>query len=129
MKLQKSLLIIPAALALVWGVFDLFAPGLVYKFLNTPAEMINPELTATLSLFGVGQISLGIIALWMRSISDKKMMTGAMTVIAAVFLMFGLHGVLSDFFIADSVRNMVVFIQGIVMILLAVIFFVKRKAD
>jgi hypothetical protein len=43
--------------------------------------------------------------------------------------MFGLHGVLSDFFIADSVRNMVVFVQGIVMILLAVLFFVKRKAD
>jgi hypothetical protein len=65
----------------------------------------------------------------MRSISDKKMMAGAMTVVAASLLMFGLHGVLSDFFIADSVRNMVVFVQGIVMILLAVIFFVKRKAD
>ena len=129
MKLQKNLLIIPAVLALVWGVSGLFIPGLVFKFLKTPAEMINPGLTSTHSLLGIGQISLGIIALWMRSISDKKMMAGAMTVIAAVFLMFGLPGVLSDFFIADSVRNMVVFVQGIVMILLAVLFFVKRKAD
>ena len=129
MKLQKSLLFIPAALSLVWGVFGLFTPGLIFKLLKTPAEMINPGLTATHSLLGIGQISLGIVALWMRSISDKKMMAGAMTVIAASLLMFGLHGVLSDFFIADSVRNMVVFIQGIVMILLAVLFFVKRKAD
>jgi len=129
MKLQKNLLIIPAALALVWGVFGLFAPGLVFKFLKTPAELINPGLMTTHSLLGVGQISLGIVALWMRSISDKKMMAGAMTVIAASLLMFGLHGVLHNLFIADSIRNMVVFIQGIVMILLAVLFFVKRKAD
>ncbi len=129
MKLQKNLLIIPAALALVWGVFGLFAPGLVFKFLKTPAEMINPGLTTTHSVLGVGQISLGIVALWMRSISDKKMMAGAMTVIAASLLMFGLHGVLNNLFIEGSTRNMVVFIQGIVMILLAVLFFVKRKAD
>jgi hypothetical protein len=129
MKLQKNLLIIPAVLALVWGVFGLFAPGLVFKFLKTPTELINPGLMTTHSLLGVGQISLGIVALWMRSISDKKLMAGAMTVIAASLLMFGLHGVLHNLFIADSIRNMVVFIQGIVMILLAVLFFVKRKAD
>lgn len=129
MKLQKSLLFIPAALALVWGVFGLFTPGLIFKLLKTPAEMINPGLTATHSLLGVGQISLGIIALWMRSISDKKMMAEAMTVIAAIFLMFGLHGVLHDFIIEGGTRNMIVFIQGIVMILLAVLFFAKRKAD
>ncbi len=129
MKLQKSLLFIPAALALVWGVFGLFTPGLIFKLLKTPAEMINPGLTATQSLLGVGQISLGIIALWMRSISDKKMMAGAMTAIAVIFLMFGLHGVLHDFFIEGGIRNMIVFVQGIVMILLAVLFFAKRKAD
>jgi hypothetical protein len=65
----------------------------------------------------------------MRSISDKKLMAGAMTVIAASLLMFGLHGVLHDFLIEGAVRNMIVFVQGIVMILLAVLFFVKRKAD
>ncbi len=129
MKLQKSLLFIPAALALVWGVFCLFTPGLIFKLLKTPAEMINPGLTETQSLLGVGQISLGIIALWMRSISDKKMMAGAMTVIAVIFLMFGLHGVLHGFFIEGAIRNMIVFIQGIVMILLAVLLFAKRKAD
>ncbi len=129
MKLQKSLLFIPAALALVWGVFGLFTPGLIFKLLKTPAEMINPGLTTTHSLLGVGQISLGIIALWMRSISDKKMMAGAMTVIAVVFLMYGLHGVLHDFFIEGAIRNMIVFVQGIVMILLAVLFIAKRKAD
>jgi len=129
MKLQKSLLFIPAVLALVWGVFGLFTPGLIFKLLKTPAEMINPGLTSTHSLLGVGQISLGIIALWMRSISDKKMMAGAMTVIAVIFLMFGLHGVLNDFIIEGGTRNMIVFIQGIVMILLAVLFFAKRKAD
>lgn len=129
MKLQKNLLFIPAILALVWGVLELFAPGTVLKILKTPAEMMNPGLTVTQTVLGVSQISLGIIALWLRSISDKKVMSGAMTLIAFIFLMFGVHGILNDQFIEGASRQPIIFVQGIVMILLAVLFFAKRKAD
>jgi hypothetical protein len=127
MKAQKNLLWIPAILAFLWGIFGLFAPGLISKMLKTPPEWINPGLQSWLSVTAVGQISLGIIALWMRTISDKKIMTGAMTIVSVVFLLFGLQGVLQNLLIKGLKLEMITFIQGIVMILLAVLFFIKRK--
>jgi hypothetical protein len=127
MKVQKNLLWIPVVLALLWGICGLLAPGLTAKMLKTPAEWMNPGLLSWQSVFAVSQICLGIIALWMRTISDKKIMTGAMTIIALVFLLFGLHGVLQSLFIRGLELEMITFIQGIVMILLAALFFIKRK--
>lgn len=128
MKAQKNLLYIPMFFAFVWGIFGLVAPGVVFKMLKTPVEMVNSALVTTQTVLAVSQISLGIIVLWMRSIEDKKLMSGAMTVVSLVLLLFGLHGVLHDLFIAGAIRNMIVFIQGIVFLLLAVLFFLKRKA-
>ena len=127
MKVQKNLLWIPVVLAFLWGICGLLAPGLIAKMLKTPAEWMNPGLLSWQSIFAVSQICLGIIALWMRTISDKKIMTGAMTIIALVFLLFGLHGVLQSLFIRGLELDMITFIQGIVMILLAALFFIKRK--
>jgi uncharacterized membrane protein len=95
--------------------------------LKTPAGWMNPGLLSWLSVFAVSQICLGIIALWMRTISDKKIMTGAMTIVSLVFLLFGLQGVLQTLFIKGLKLEMITFIQGIVMILLAGLFFIKRK--
>jgi hypothetical protein len=127
MKVQKNLLWIPVVLAFFWGIFGLVAPGLTAKMLKTPAEWMNPGLLSWLNAFAVSQICLGIIALWMRTISDKKIMTGAMTIVALVFLLFGLQGVLQSLYIKGLELDMITFIQGIVMILLAALFFIKRK--
>ena len=127
MKVQKNLLWIPAILSLLWGIFGLLAPGSLAKMLKTPAEWMNPGLLSWQSVLAVSQICLGIIALWMRTISDKKIMTGAMTIVSIVFLLFGLQGVLHTLFIKGLKLEMITFIQGIVMILLAGLFFIKRK--
>ncbi len=78
-------------------------------------------------VLAISQISLGIIALWMRSLKDKDAMSGAMTVVAVVFLLFGLEAVLVDFVVEDLARNMLLSIQGIVFIILAVLFYLNRK--
>jgi hypothetical protein len=78
-------------------------------------------------LLGISQISLGIVALWMRSLKDKNAMSGAMTVVSVVFLLFGLEAVLVNLVVEGLARNMILFIQGIVFIILAVVFFLCRK--
>jgi hypothetical protein len=126
-KTQKNLLWLPVLFGLVWGFFDLFFPQTALRFLNTPSENINPSLISTVMILAISQISLGIIALWFRSLKDKTAMSGAMKIIAAVFLFFGLEAVLVNFVVEGLARNMILFIQGIVFIILAIIFFLNRK--
>ena len=127
MKLQKNLLLIPVVVAMVWGLFGLFAPEALMKLLKTPSESINPSLISTHMVLAISQISLGIISFWMRSLKDKTAMSGAMSVVAVVFLLFGLQGVLVNLMVEGLARNMFLFIQGIVFIVLAVLFFLKRN--
>ena len=97
------------------------------KLLNTPSESINPSLISTQMILAISQIGLGIIAFWMRSLKDKTAMSGAMSVVAVVFLLFGLNAVLANLIVEGLSRNMFLFIEGIVFIVLAVLFFLKRN--
>jgi len=128
MKLQKNLLWIPIILAFAWGLLALFTPQTIFKFLNTPTENINLSLISTQMVLGISQISLGIITLWMRSLKDKAAMAGAMTVVGVVFLLFGLEAVLVNFVIEGMTINMILFVQGIVMILLGFLFIASKKS-
>jgi len=127
MNLQKNLLWIPVVFGMVWGLFGLFVPETVMRFLNTPSENINLSLISTHMVLAISQICLGIIALWMRSLKDKNAMSGAMAVVAVAFLLFGLEAILVDFVVEGLARNMILVIQGIVFIILAVLFFLNRK--
>ncbi len=127
MKLQKNLLVIPILFAGVWGILGLFFPQTVFKFLNMPSESININLTSTQMTLGISQISLAIIAIWIRTLKDKAVLSGAMAVVAAVFLLFGLEAVLVNFLVEGHTINMILFVQGIVFIVLAILFYVFRK--
>jgi hypothetical protein len=127
MKLQKNLLIIPILIAGVWGILGLFFPSTVFKFLSTPTEHINLSLTSTQMILGVSQICLAIIALWIRTLNDKAVMSGAMTVVSVVFLLFGLEAILVNFLIEGYTMNMILFVQGIVFIVLGILFYAVRK--
>ena len=127
MSLQKNLLIIPILVALIWGILGLFFPETVFKLLSLPKENINITLTSTQMILGISQISLGIIAIWMRTLKDKAVMSGAMTVVAVVFLLFGLEAVFVNLLVKGHTMNMTLFIQGIIFIVLGVLFYAVRK--
>jgi len=127
MKLQKNLLIIPILFALVWGILGLFFPDTVFKLLGLPKENINITLKSTQMILGISQISLGIIAIWMRTLKDKAAMSGAMTVVSVAFLLFGLEAVLVNFLVEGYTMNMILFVQGIVFIVLGILFYAVRK--
>ena len=127
MKLQKNLLIIAILFALVWGIIGLFFPQTVFKFLSTPPENINISLTSTHMSLGIAQISLGIVALWMRTLKDKAVMSGAMTVVSVIFLLFGLEAILVPLLIEGHTMNTILLVQGILFIVLGILFFAVRK--
>lgn len=127
MNLQKNLLIIPILFALVWGILGLFFPETVFKLLGLPEENINITLKSTQMILGVSQISLGIIAIWMRTLKDKAVMSGAMTVVSVVFLLFGLEAVLVKFLVEGYTMNTILFVEGIVFIVLGILFYMVRK--
>ncbi|UCE41843.1 MAG: hypothetical protein JSV17_02320 [Candidatus Aminicenantes bacterium] len=127
MNLQKNLLIIPILIALVWGILGLFFPETVFKLLGLPEENMNVTWKSTQMILGISQICLGIIAIWMRTLKDKAAMSGAMTVVAVVFLLFGLEAVLVNYLVEGLTRNTILFVQGIVLIILGVLFFAVRK--
>ena len=127
MKLQKNLLIIPILFALVWGILGLFFPETVFKLLGLPKENINITLKSTQMILGISQISLGIIAIWMRTLKDKAVMSGAMTVVSVAFLLFGLEAVLVKFLVEGYTMNTILFVEGIVFIVLGILFYMVRK--
>ena len=100
---------------------------MLIDFLKVPEEFINPALVSTQMSLAIAQISLGIIAIWIRSLADKKLISQAMLVVAAVFLLFGLQAVLVHLVVEGLAINMILFIEGIVFIVLGGVFFVWRK--
>lgn len=127
MKLQKNLLILAAVIAFAWGLFGLFAPQVLLNLLKVPEESVNPAFISTQMSLAIAQISLGIIAVWIRSLKDKKLMGQAMSIVALIFLLFGLEAVLDHLVVSGLVMNMFLFVQGIVFIILAVVFFVFKN--
>jgi hypothetical protein len=127
MKLQKNLLLLAAVIAFAWGLFGLFAPQVLLNLLKVPEESINPTLISTYMLLAIAQISLGIVSIWIRSLKDKNLMGQAMSIVALIFLLFGLEQVLVRLVVKGLAMNMFLFIQGIVFIVLAVIFFIFKN--
>jgi len=127
MKLQKNLLIIPMVVAGVWGILGLFFPETVFKLLSIPTENINISLTSTQMILGISQISLGIIACWMRTLKDKAVMGGAMKIVSVAFLLFGLEAVLVNVLVEGYTLNMILFVQGIIFIVLGILFYAVSK--
>ena len=127
MKLQKNLLIIPILFAGIWGILGVFFPETVFKLLDLPKENINITLTSTQIILGISQISLAIIAIWIRTLKDVAVMAGAMKVISVVFLLFGLEAVLVNYLLEGYTINMILVVEGIVFIVLGILFYAVRK--
>ncbi len=127
MKLQKILLLIAAVIGFGWGIFGLFAPQTLMESLQVPFAFINPNYVSTQMSLAIAQIVLGIIAVWMYTLTDKKIMSQAMTVVSVAFLLFGLQAVLSHLVVKELTLNIFLFVEGIVFIVLAGVFFLARK--
>ena len=108
MKTQRNLLLFPAIVALVYGLASVFIPRSFITYFDIPAEMITPGFVAWVVSTGIVSIGLSMLAFWMRSLTDASSMKGGMTVFSIFYALFTV-------------------IQGIVSILLAIVFFAYRE--
>lgn len=128
MKTQKSLLLIPAILGLLYGLGSILIPKSFITFFDIPADMITPGFVAWVVSAGIASIGLALLAFWMRSLTDDSSMKGGMSVFSIFFALFGLESLFEPVIIPEMTFNYTTLIQGIVFIILAIVFYVKRTA-
>ena len=126
MKIQKTLLLISAILGLLYGLGSILIPKQFITFFDIPAETITPGFVAWVVSAGIASIGLAMLAFWMRSLTDDSSMKGGMTVFSIFFGLFGLWSLFESTIIQDLIFSNTALSQGIVFIILAIVFYVKR---
>ena len=126
MKTQKTLLLIPAILGLLYGLGSILVPKSFITFFDIPVEMITPGFVAWVVSAGIAGIGLALLAFWMRSLTDASAMRGGITVFSIFFALFGLESLFERVIVPEMTFNITTLIQGIVFIILAIVFYLNR---
>jgi hypothetical protein len=127
MEKQKRLLLIPAILGLAYGIVGLFFPSVLHGMFKMPAEHINPTLNELGAVLAISQLSLGLLANWMRKVEDIAVLNSGMKVVAVIFLLFAVEGMFNSI-IFDGLRySAVSSVQGLIFLIIAVLFYLNSK--
>ena len=70
---------------------------------------------------------MAMLAFWMRSLTDASSMKGGMTVFSIFSALFGLESLLESVIIPEITYSTTTLIQGIVFIIMAIVFFAYRE--
>ncbi len=126
MKTQKNLLLIPAILGMLYGLGSIFIPRTFAVFFDIPAENITPDFITWIITAGTAGIGLGMFAIWSRSLTDINVVKGVMMVFSIFFFLFGVESLLVQLIVSGSTFGYTTLIQGIVFVILAIVFFANR---
>ena len=96
MDTQKNLMMFTIVISAIYGVWDIFAPGHIMSTYGTPEEFVNPVALNIVMLFGVAAWVVAILGWHIRSTVTEENVEKAMTYFAIAWLLYGLHGVLSE---------------------------------
>ncbi len=129
MKTQRNLLLFPAVAGWIFGIFAVFAPRYYIQLYNVPINQISASFIHFTIVLGIALAGLGIIAWWMRSLTDISAMKGAMVVVSIVMFLMGLENVFVPFFMKDLPYSSFATIHGILFLVIAVVFYLKRNPN
>jgi len=96
MNTQKNLMMFTIAISAIYGVWAIFAPGHILSTYGTPQELMNPLANNVVMLFGVAAWVVAILGWHIRSTVTEENVEKAMTLFSLAWLLYGLHGVLSE---------------------------------
>ena len=96
MNTQKNLMMFTIAISAIYGVWAIFAPGHILSTYGTPQELMNPLANNIVMLFGVAAWVVAILGWHIRSTVTEENVEKAMTLFSLAWLLYGLHGVLSE---------------------------------
>ena len=132
MDTQKNLMMFTIVISVIYGIWAIFAPAHIMSTYGTPEEFVNPVVLNIVMLFGVAAWVVAILGWHIRSTVTEENVEKAMTYFAIAWLLYGLHGVLSEKVqtwpeglepptFSEST------IGGIVFLVFSVVYFMLRK--
>ena len=132
MDTQKNLMMFTIVISVIYGIWAIFAPAHIMSTYGTPEEFVNPVVLNIVMLFGVAAWVVAILGWHIRSTVTEENVEKAMSYFAIAWLLYGLHGVLSEKVqtwpeglepptFSEST------IGGIVFLVLSVVYYMLRK--
>ena len=132
MDTQKNLMMFTIVISVIYGIWAIFAPAHIMSTYGTPEEFVNPVVLNIVMLFGVAAWVVAILGWHIRSTVTEENVEKAMSLFAIAWLLYGLHGVLSEKVqtwpeglepptFSEST------IGGIVFLVLSVVYYMLRK--
>jgi len=132
MNTQKNLMMFTIVISVIYGIWAIFAPAHIMSTYGTPEEFVNPVVLNIVMLFGVAAWVVAILGWHIRSTVTEENVEKAMSYLAIAWLLYGLHGVLSEKVktwpeglepptFSEST------IGGIVFLVLSVVYYMLRK--
>ena len=132
MDTQKKLMMFTIVISAIYGVWAIFAPGHIMSTYGTPEELVNPIALSIVMLFGVSAWVVAILGWHIRATVTEENVEKAMSYFALAWLLYGLHGVLSEkvFTWPEGLEPPTLSestIGGIVFLVLSVVYYIFRK--
>ena len=132
MDTQKNLMMFTIVISVIYGIWAIFAPAHIMSTYGTPEEFVNPVALNIVMLFGVAAWVVAILGWHIRSTVTEENVEKAMSYFAIAWLLYGLHGVLSEKVLTwpeglEPPTFSESTIGGIVFLVFSVIFYILRK--
>ena len=132
MNTQKNLMMFTIVISAIYGVWAIFAPGHILSTYGTPQELMNPLANNVVMLFGVAAWVVAILGWHIKSTVTEENVEKAMTLFSLAWLLYGLHGVLSEKVLTwpeglEPPAFSESTISGIVFLVFSVVYFILRK--
>ena len=96
MDTQKNLMMFTIVISVIYGIWAIFATAHIMSTYGTPEEFVNPVVLNIVMLFGVAAWVVAILGWHIRSTVTEENVEKAMSYFAIAWLLYGLHGVLSE---------------------------------
>ena len=132
MDTQKYLMMFTIVISIIYGIWAIFAPESIMSAYGTSEEFVNPVVLNVVMLFGVAAWVVAILGWHIRSTVTEENVEKAMSYFALAWLLYGLHGVLSEKLQTwpeglEPATFSESTIGGIVFLVFSVVYFMLRK--